>query len=87
MEAIGTTKDLDKTQNLKLTLDHLARKWFNDTGRKIAAWEALTREFSKYFSTQGKSMSNLHNTWKNFEFNPETDDIEEFVRNVQECAH
>ena len=26
-------------------------------------------------------------TWKNYEFSPETDDIEEFVRNVQECAH
>ena len=87
MEAIGITKDLDKRQNFKLTLDHLAREWFNDTGTKYGTWEILTREFSKYFSTQGKSMRNLHRTWKNFEFNPETDDIEEFVRNVQECAH
>ena len=54
---------------------------------KIADWETLNREFSKYFSTQGQSMRNLYKTWINFEFNPETNDIEEFVRNVQECAH
>ena len=48
--------------------------------------EGLTTEFSRYFSTQGKSIRNLHFRWKRFKFNPATDDIEEFIRNVQECA-
>ena len=87
MEAIGITRDDDRRWHFKLTLDHLAREWFNDTGRGLPNWELMSREFSKYFSTQGKSMRNLHQTWKQFEFNPDTDDIEEFVRNVQECAH
>ena len=29
----------------------------------------------------------MHKAWKEFDFHPETDDIEEFIRNVQECAH
>ena len=87
MEAIGITKEEDKVTNFKLTLDHFAWEWYNDTGTDIDKWETLIHEFSRYFSTQGKSMRNLHSRWKKFEFNPDTDDIEEFVRNVQECAH
>ena len=31
-------------------------------------------------------MLNLHERWKKFSFDPDKDDIEEFLRNVQECA-
>ena len=33
----------------------------------------------------GKSIRNLHFRWNRFKFDPATDDIEEFIRNVQEC--
>ena len=49
-------------------------------------WKDLKLGFSRYFSTQGRSVYNLHERWKMFKFNPQTDDIEEFVRNVQETA-
>ena len=86
MEAIGIKTEGDKMTNFKLTLDHLAREWYNQTGKKKTSWDSLTTDFSRYFSTQGKSMRNLHFRWNRFKFNPATDDIEEFIRNVQECA-
>ena len=86
MEAIGIKSESDKMNNFKLTLDHLAREWYNQTGKKKTTWNSLTTEFSRYFSTQGKSLRNLHFRWNRFKFNPATDDIEEFIRNVQECA-
>ena len=86
MDAIGVTRDEDKTRYFRLTLDHLAREWYNDTGTDITDWTNMKQEFSKHFSTQGKSILNLHDRWRKFTFNPDTDDIEEFLRNVQECA-
>ena len=35
--------------NFKLTLDHLAREWYNQTGKKKTSWESLTTDFSRYF--------------------------------------
>ena len=43
-------------------------------------------EFSRYFSTQGRSLTHLHNAWKSFTFDPESMDIEDFIRDVQECG-
>ena len=31
-------------------------------------------------------MKHLHDSWRRMSFNPDTDDIEEFVRDAQECA-
>ena len=71
---------------LQVNLDHLAREWYNNTGEEREIWKSLTTEFSRYFSTQGKSIRNLHFRWNRFKFDPATDDIKEFIRNVQECA-
>ena len=43
-------------------------------------------DFSRHFSTQGKSVRNLHARWNSFTFDPNTDDIEVFLRNAQETA-
>ena len=86
MDAIGVTKEEDKVNYFRLTLDHLAREWYNDSGSAIDDWTEMKQEFSKHFSTQGKSMLNLHERWRKFSFDPDEDDIEEFLRNVQECA-
>ena len=56
MDAIGVTKEEDKVNYFKLTLDHLAREWYNDSGSAIDDWTEMKQEFSKHFSTQGKSM-------------------------------
>ena len=78
-------KDDQKIKNFRLTLDHHAREWY-DTADCKTSWKKLKLGFSRYFSTQGRSMKNLLKRWKEFTFNPETDDIEIFVRDVQETA-
>ena len=74
-----------KVRNFKLTLDHLAREWYDNADSK-GDYEKLKGHFSRHFSTQGKSVRNLHARWNSFTFDPNTDDIEAFLRNVQETA-
>ena len=74
-----------KIQNFRLTLDHNAREWYDKADCKDT-WENLRTQFSQYFSTQGKSIFNLQKRWNSFTFNEETDDIEVFLRDVQETA-
>ena len=74
-----------KVRNFKLTLDHLAREWYDNADSK-GDYEKLKGDFSRHFSTQGKSVRNLHARWNSFTFDPATDDIEVFLRNVQETA-
>ena len=74
-----------KVRNFKLTLDHLAREWYDNADSK-GDYEKLKGAFSRHFSTQGKSVRNLHARWNSFTFDPNADDIEVFLRNVQETA-
>ena len=74
-----------KVRNFKLTLDHLAREWYDNADSK-GDYEKLKGDFSRHFSTQGKSVRNLHARWNSFTFDPTSDDIEVFLRNVQETA-
>ena len=74
-----------KVRNFKLTLDHLAREWYDNADSK-GDYDKLKGDFSRHFSTQGKSVRNLHARWNSFTFDPNADDIEVFLRNVQETA-
>ena len=74
-----------KVRNFKLTLDHHAREWYDKADSK-GDYDKMKVEFSRHFSTQGKSIRNLHTRWNTFSFDPNTDDIEVFLRNVQETA-
>ena len=78
-------KDTAKVKNFRLTLDHHAREWYDKADCKTS-WKKMKLEFSRYFSTQGRSMRNLLSRWKEFKFDPQKDDIEEFVRDVQETG-
>ena len=85
----GIRRDVDKVYNFKHTLDGEAREWYADYIRDTGAvptWSVLINEFSRYYSTQGRGMKNLHDAWRKLSFNPETDDVEEFLRDAQECA-
>ena len=80
---------MDKVYNFKHTLDGDAREWYADYIRDTEAvptWPTLINEFLRYYSIQGRGMKNLHDVWRKLTFNPETDDIEEFIRDAQECA-
>ena len=76
-------------RNFRHTLDGNAREWFADLWdkeRRTLTWDDLSNCFSQYSSTQGRSLTHLHNAWKSFTFDPESMDIEEFIRDVQECG-
>ena len=87
-DAIGIMTDSGRLRSFKHTLDSNAREWFADLWKtKIdITWDLVTNEFSRYFSTQGRSNTHLHNAWKAFTFDPDTMDIEDFIRDVQECG-
>ena len=77
---------VNKPTNFKHTLDHLAREWYDSLTFPIA-WNDLQQRFSRYFSTQGRSIKHLHDKWRNFLFTPCQDDIEAYIRDVKEAAH
>ena len=53
---------VNKPANFKHTLDHLAREWYDSLTFPIA-WNDLQQRFSRYFSTQGRSIKHLHDKW------------------------
>ena len=80
-----TMTEGQRIQNFRLTLDHNAREWYDKADCKDT-WENMRTQFSQFFSTQGKSIFNLQKRWNSFSYNDETDDIEVFLRDVQETA-
>ena len=88
-DSTGIVRNQDKVYNFKHTLDGKAREWYADfinTATITPRWTELETAFSRYFSTQGRSIKHLHDSWRKMSFNPQTDDIEEFIRDAQECA-
>ena len=77
----------DLIDNFKHTL-HLAHEWYHglDLNRFHGNWHEFTTHFSRYFSTQGRNIKHLHERWRTFSFNPSTDDIEEYIRDVREAT-
>ena len=70
-------------------MDGDAREWFADYFKQqgaVPTWKTLINAFSKYFSTQGRGEKNLHDAWRKLTFTPDTDDIEVFIRDIQELA-
>ena len=85
----GIRRDLDKVYNFKHTLDGEAREWYADYMKQqdvIPPWNKLINEFSRYYSSQGRGEKNLHEAWRKMTFTLETDDIEVFIRDIQECV-
>ena len=80
-----TMTEAQRVQNFRLTLDHNAREWYDKADCKDT-WENMRTQFSQFFSTQEKSIFNLQKRWNSFSYNDETDDIEVFLRDVQETA-
>ena len=69
-------------------MQHLAREWYHDLDMHQFgdSWHEFTQHFSRYFSTQGRNIKHLHERWRAFSFDPNTDDIEEYIRDVRETA-
>ena len=78
----------DYNDKFKHTLQHLAREWYHglDMVQFGGSWCEFTQHFSRYFSTQGRNIKHLHERWRAFSFDPNTDDIEEYIRDVCKAA-
>ena len=87
MEAMRLGPD-DFIDNFKHTLQHLAREWYHGLNLNdfCGNQHKFTTHFSRYFSTQGRNIKHLHERWRTFSFDPSTDDIEEYIRDVREAA-
>ena len=87
MEAMQVKPD-DYIDKFKHTLQHLACEWYHglETDQFCGQWREFTRHFSRYFSTQGRNIKHLHERWQTFSFDPTTDAIEEYIRDVREAA-
>ena len=88
-DAIGIATERAMLRSFKHLLDSNAREWFADLcikKKRDLTWDFVTNKFSRYFSTQGRSHTHLHNAWKSFTFDPNTMDIEDFIHDVQECG-
>ena len=78
----------DYINKFKHTLQHLAREWYHglDMNQFGGSWHEFPQHFSRYFSTQGRNIKHLHERWRSFSFDPNTDDIEEYICNVHKAA-
>ena len=76
---------IDKFKN---TLEDLAREWYHslDTDQFGGNWHEFTWHFSRYFSTQGRNIKHLHERWRSFSFDPNMDDIEEYIHDVHKAV-
>ena len=77
---------VNKPANFKHTFDQLAREWYDSLTYPIV-WNDVQQSFSRYFSTQGRSIKHLPDKWRNFSFTPGQDDIEAYIRDVKEATH
>ena len=79
---------VEYNDKFKHTLQHLAREWYHglDMCQFGNRWHEFTQHFSRYFSTQGRNIKHLHERRRTFSFDLNTDDIEEYIRDVCEAA-
>ena len=70
----------------KCTLDGDARQWLDDI-ISPATWDDLSTQFKKRFSTKDRLIRHLHKKWFSFSFDPSSDDIEIFIRDVKATAN
>jgi hypothetical protein len=84
MDAEGTPV-ARKCQDFRYTLADEARQWYDDITIP-ATWDELQRMFANHYSKQGRSPAQLHAKWKSLAFNPATDSVESFIRDVKQTA-
>ena len=79
---------VEYNDKFKHTLQHLAREWYRglDMHQFGDSWHEFTQHYSRYFSTQARNIKHLHERWRAFSFDPNTDDIEEYIRDICEAA-
>ena len=71
----------------KHTLEGTARSWYNNLSfDKTTKWREVKEEFRSHFSEHGRTTRVVLDKWKSLKFDPDSGDIEEYIRNVKETS-
>ena len=77
--------EAEKSTKFKLTLEGLAREWYDDV-TVPANWRTMQTMFGAYYSVQGRSRKQLNDKWRALQFNPGSDNIDDYIREVKSLA-
>lgn len=78
-------EERDYVENFPHTLTSFAREWYDEQPEPIT-WEQMKTAFSAHYSVQGRNKIHLHERWRGFKFNPDTDNIITYIKNVKNTA-
>ena len=67
-----------------MTLHDLARQWFTST--KFASYDEMKKKFTQEYSEYGKTPCEWLKSWTELRFQPDTDNIDEYIQKFQELA-
>ena len=76
-----------RSDKFRLTLKGKARVWYDSLDRDTKRdWPTLQVEFSKHYSLQGRTPKQLYDRWEALSFDPDMDDIDQFISEVKQTA-
>ena len=85
-QKLDPEKDFKEIQEYFLmTLRDLARQWF--TSAKFASYDELRKKFTQEYSEYGKTPRDWLKSWTELRFRPDTDNIDEYIRNFRNWQH
>ena len=67
-----------------MTLHNLARQWFTST--KFASYDEMKKKFTQEYSEYGKTPREWLKSWTELRFQPDTDNIDEYIQKFQELT-
>ena len=67
-----------------MTLHNLARQWFTST--KFTSYDEMKKKFTQEYSEYGKTPCEWLKFWTELRFQPDTDNIDEYIQEFQELA-
>ena len=82
----GFATQPEMAQNFRYTLQGTAREWYKETESEIHDWDGCKAQFTKQFSKHGRTDKQLFQKWKNLSFDPNTDNIGTFLKEVKQTA-
>ena len=84
-QKLDPEKDFKEIQEYFLmTLHDLARQWFTST--KFTSYDEMKKKFTQEYSEYGKTPCEWLKSWTELRFQPDTDNIDEYIQKFQELA-
>ena len=78
--------DREIVEKFKQTLGDKAREWYNEIEELPNSWEDLKKQFTLEFTKAGKPKRALKAEWTSYKYDPDKQDIRDFIREVKQTA-